>query len=182
MIDKIHFSLNVSIYLLNMLLCILFYNIKTVNLQDSNLSQEFITQMETMNPMTLAYSVFMLIYSLIFIVIYQEIYGNDILKDIFINLFYLSFISTMLYYNYKTVGIIKNEENNSSLKILDIPNYELDKLIYIYHYIQGLFFLLILLTVIKGFITFYRGAKNLIINYFQQGGNILYFEVSHIIS
>ena len=182
MIDKIHFSLNVSIYLVNMLLCILFYKIKSINLKESNLTKEFIFQMENVNPMALAYSLFMLIYSLVFIVIYQEIYGNDILKDIFINIFYLSFISTMLYHNYKIVGIIKNEENNYSLKILDIPNDLLDNLIYIYHYIQGLFLLLILLTILKGFITFYRGTKNFIINYFQQGGNILYFEMSHIIS
>ena len=182
MIDKINFTLNVSIYFLNMFLCILLYKIKFINLEDSNLSKEFISQMVAMYPNALAYSVFMLAYSLIFIVIYQEIYGNDILKDIFINIFYLALIATMLFNNYNIYGLIKNEEKNYSLSILDIPNYQLDKLIYAYHYIQGLFLLLILLTIIKGFITFYRGAKNLIINYFQQGGTIFYFEISHLLS
>ena len=182
MIDKIHFSLNIFIYLLNMIICILLYNLRNINLEESNLSKEFISQIDIYNQMTLAYSVFLLIYTLIFIIIYQEVYENDILKDIFINFFYILLISVMIYNNYKIFGIIKNEEKNILLISLDIPNFYLDKIIYIYYYIQSIFYLLIVLTIIKGLIIFYRCTKDLIINYFQQGGNIFYFEISHIIS
>ena len=182
MIDKIHFSLNVLIYSINMIILILFYNVGCIDLTGSNLSEEFISQMKLMNQISLAYSLFMLLYSLVFIVIYQEIYGNDILKDIFINIFYIILISTMMFNNLKIFGNIKVEEDKYLLLFLDIPNYQLDKILFIYHYIQGLFFLLILLIIIKGFICFYRTIKNFIINYFQNGGTIFYFEVSHIIS
>ena len=182
MIDKIHFSLNISICLINMILCVLFYNINSLDLSESYLSKDFISQMEENNQISLAYSSFMFIYSFLFIVIYQEIYGNDILKDFIINTFYLSFIASISFNNYNILGIIKNEEKNFPLTYLDIPNYHIDTLIYIYHYIQGLLLLLTLLTIIKGSIAFYRGIKNYIINYFQHGGSIFYFEISHLIS
>ena len=182
MIDKINFTLNIFIYLLNMIVCILFYKIKYVNLDESNASKEFISQFEMMNNYTLAYSIFLLVYILVFIIIYQEVNGNDILKDIFIHFFYILLISAMIYDNYKVVGIIKNEEKNNLLISLDIPNFNIDKIIYNYYYIQSIFLLLILLTIIKGFISFYRGTKDIIINYFEQGGTMLYFEISHIIS
>ena len=182
MIDKIHFSLNILIFFFNIFICTLFFKIKFISLSDSNLSNEFISQMENMNQINLAYSLFLLTYCLIFIVIYQEIYGNNIIKDIIINIFYILLISTMIVNNYKILGKIKNEEKYFYLTYIDIPNNELEKIIYLFHYVQGFFFLLIILTIIKGFVTFYRGAKNIIINYFQNGGSIFYFEASHIIS
>ena len=113
----------------------------------------------------LAYSVFLLIYTLIFIIIYQEVYENDILKDIFINFFYILLISVMIYNNYKIFGIIKNEEKNILLISLDIPNFYLDKIIYIYYYIQSIFYLLIVLTIITcgifGWYWLYKQGDNL---------------------
>ena len=182
MIDKIHFSLNVFIYSINMIICILYYNERCIDLTDSNLSKEFITLIEEFNSIALGYSIFLLLYSLIFIVIYQEVYGNDILKDIFINSFYLILICAMMYNNYKILDVVKNEEEKYISLFLDVPSFQLDKMTSIFHYNQGLFFLLIVLTIIKGFVTFYRVAKNFIVSYFQNGGNIFYFETSQIIS
>ena len=182
MIDKIHFSLNIFIYLINMLIFILFFKIKFINLSGSNLTNDFISEMENMNEVNLGYSLFLVIYSLVFIVIYQEVYGNNILKDFFINIFYITTISSMIFNNHKIIGNVKIEQNKFALNYLDIPNNELDNIICIFYYIQGFLFLIISLTIIKGFVTFYRGAKNIIITYFQNGGNIFYFETSHILS
>ena len=165
-----------------MIICILYYNERCVDLTDSNLSKEFITQIEEFSSIALGYSVFLLLYSFIFIVIYREVYGNDILKDIFINTFYLVLISQMMYNNYKIFDVVKNEEEKYIALFLDVPSFQLDKIASIFHYNQGLFFLLILLTIIKGFVTFYRVAKDFIVSYFQNGGTIFYFETSQIVS
>ena len=102
MIDKIHFSVNIIIYFINAIICILYYNIKGIDLTGYNLSPEYITQKETIDNISLAYSIFLLIYCLIYVVIYQEIYGKDLLKDLFINFIYILLSSNMIYINYKT--------------------------------------------------------------------------------
>ena len=142
MIDKIQFSIKISICIINMLICLLFFNIKCLNLEDSNLSKEFIFQMDTKNKLILLHSLFMLLYSVVFIIIYPEVNGNDILKDLFINIFYIILIFNMFYNSYKMYESVKNEETAFPLLVFDIPNYHLDKIIYLYHIIQGLFFYL----------------------------------------
>ena len=182
MIDKINFSVNIFIYLINMSICILYFKIKCIDLEESKLSQEFISQQDIMGQILLGCSIFLLIFCLIYIVIYQEIYGCNILKDLFIGMFYIILILTMIYYNYNEFTSIKNEQNIFSKKFFDIPNYQLEKIRYTLFYIQGLLILLILFTLIKELISFYRDLKGFILTYFISGGSIFLFEVEHLIS
>ena len=181
MIDKIHFSVNIIIYFINAIICILYYNIKGIDLTGYNLSPEYITQKETIDNISLAYSIFLLIYCLIYVVIYQEIYGKDLLKDLFINFIYILLSSNMIYINYKTFAEIKSEEINFSKILYNIPNYPLETSRTFLMFIQGLFALLVLFVLIKEIISYYRGLKSFILFYFQNGGRIFYFELRHLI-
>ena len=182
MIDKIHFSLNIFIYVINTLICILFYTVRSVNLEGTNISKDIIAQIENTNQISLASSIFLLVYSLVFITIYQEVYKKDILKDLFINLFYILSIISIMFNNYQIFDWVQGGDKDLSLILFDIPTIDLDKINYIYHYTEGFFLLLIILAIFKTLISFYRIAKNFLINYFQSGRNICYFEISHILS
>ena len=182
MIDKIHFSVNIIIYFINAVICILYYNIKFINVTGYNLSQEYLSQQEILDNISLAYSIFLLIFCLFYVVIYQEIYGKDILKDLFINSTYILLSANMIYINYRSFSEIKKEEINFSKILYDIPIYPLENRRTFLMFIQGLFTILILFTLVKILISLYRALKNFILNYFQNGGNILYFELSQLIS
>ena len=182
MIDKIHFSVNIIIYLINSYICVLYYQIKCLDLKDYNLSENYITQKEIMDQISLGYSIFLLIFCLIYVVIYQEVYGKDIIKDLFINIFYILLSANMIYCNCRNFSMIKTESDNLSKVFFDVPFYPLEKIRFELFIIQGLVILIILFTLIKAFISFYRGLKDFVLTYFQNGGRIFYFEVGHLIA
>ena len=182
MIDKIHFSVSIFIYMINALICILYYNIKCVEINDYNLSKEYISQKDLMDQISLAYSIFLLIFCLIYVVIYQEIYGRDMVRDLFINVFYILLSTNVLYLNYKNFQVIKTEEKSFSKVLWDIPIYPLERIMFFLCIIQGFVVLLISFTLIKLLISYYRGLKILILTYFQNGGRVLSFEFRHLIN
>ena len=182
MIDKIHFLVSIFIYSINAVICIMYYKIKSINTNNYNLSTEYISQKEIMDQISLGYSIFLLIFCLIYVVIYQEIYGLDLLKDAFINFFYILLSTNMIYINYKYFETIKTEENNFNKFGFDVPNFPLEKIRFILICIQGLFILLILFALIKALISYYRGLKVFILSYFENGGSILNFEIRNFLS
>ena len=181
MIDKIHFSVNIIIYAINSYICILYYRIKSLDLKEYNLSSDYITKKEIMDQISLGYSVFLLIFCLIYVVIYQEIYGKDVIKDLFINIFYILLSTNMIYYNCRNFSVINAENNNFSKVFFDVPNYPLENIRFKLFFIQGLIILQILFTLVKEFISFYRGLKDFILSYFENGGRVFFFEVRHLI-
>ena len=96
---------------------------------------------------------------------YNIIYGSDILKDLFIGIFYVILTTSMIYYNYKYFEFIKNEEKNFPGILYDIPNSHLQQIKYILCYIQGLLILIVLFVLLKELISFYRGLKDFILVY-----------------
>ena len=181
MIDKIHFSVNIFLYSINMLICILYFKIFGIDLIEYKLSEEFIYQKGILDQISLSYSIFLLIFCLIYIVIYKEIYGKDLLKDLFINSFYILLSTNLLYLNYRYFAIINTEINDFSVMFFGLPLYPLEKIKFILFIIQGLIALLIVFTLIKEIISYYRGLKNFILFYFENGGRIFFFEFRHLI-
>ena len=182
MINKIQFSVNIFIYIINTLICVLYYKIFIIDLDNYHLSEEYISQKDIMDQMSLGYSIFLLIFCLIYVVIYKEIYGNDLLKDLFITGFYILLTLNMIYINNKNFSFIKKENENLSQIFFDIPIYPLEKIRFLLVVAQGLIVLLIVFTVIKELIACYRTLKNLIIINFGNGRGFLVFEIQNLIT
>ena len=181
MIDKIQFSVSIFICILTIILCWIYYKIKLVQLTGYYLTQEFINQKTSLDTISLGFAGFLLIYCLIYIVTYKAFGKKDVVKNSFINFFFILFLLNMIYLNSTNFDLINKEKKNFEKKFFDVPNFPLDHGRYLLFIGQGLIILIISITLINELIDYYRGLKNLILTYFQNGGRILYFELRNLI-
>ena len=181
MIDKIQFSVSIIICILNAIMCWIYFKIKCISLTGYYLSDEYINQKVSLDTISLGYSGFLLIFCLIYVVAYKSFGKKDVMKNSFINFFYIFFLLNMIYINCNYFDLIKKEMNDFNKMFFDIPNYSLEQSRYLLFIEQGLTFLIILITLINELIDYYRGLKNFILSYFQHGGSILFFELKHLV-
>ena len=181
MIDKIQFFVSIFICILTIIMCWIYYKIKLIQLTGYYLSDEFINQKTSLDTISFGFAGFLLIYCLIYIVTYKAFGKKDIVKNSFINFFYILFSLNLIYLNCTNFDLIKKEKNIFEKKFFGVPNYPLEEGRYLLFIGQGLIILIILITLINELIDYYRGLKNLILTYFENGGRILYFELRHLI-
>ena len=181
MIDRIQFLVNVSIYLINFVIGILYVFVYKIKLIESTCTQEFVDEISMINNFNLFSTAFLLIYCLLFVIIYEEIVDFNIIIDIIITSFYFLFILSMIYNNARVYMKINDEKNDFNLTKLGIPHIDLEQMKYLYNFVQGLFVLILILLIIKIVLAICRVIENDLASYFQNGGTLLFFEINSVI-